>query len=68
LLSDNVPISSDCSSSLDPDQGAKHNKQACYDICVKINKLLDVVHAELKERDDIATDKGIRARIDALET
>jgi hypothetical protein len=48
-------------------QGAKHNKQACYDICLKINKLLDVVHAELKERDDIATDKGIRARIDALE-
>jgi len=52
---------------LDSDQGAKHNKQACYDICVKINKLLDVVHAELKEHDDIATDKGIRMRIDALE-
>ncbi|KAI0270351.1 hypothetical protein BGY98DRAFT_1100720 [Russula aff. rugulosa BPL654] len=48
-------------------EGAKHNKQACYDICVKINKLLDVVHAELKEHDDIATDKGIRVRIDALE-
>jgi hypothetical protein len=67
LLSDNVLISSDCSSLLDLDQGAKHNKLACYDICVKINKLLDVVHAELKEHDDIKTDKGIRMRIDALE-
>jgi hypothetical protein len=52
---------------LDLDQGAKHNKQACYDICLKINKLLDVVHAELKERDDIETDKGMRVRMDALE-
>jgi hypothetical protein len=60
-------ISSDCSSLVNLDQGAKHNKQACYDICVKINKLLEVVHAELKEHDDIATDKGIRMRIDALE-
>lgn len=67
MLSDNVLISSVCSSFPDFDQGAKHNKQACYDICVKINKLLDVVHAELKEHDDIGTDKGIRVRIDALE-
>ena len=67
MLSDNVLISPDRSSLLDLDQGAKHNKQACYDICLKINKLLDVVHAELKEHDDIATDKGIGMRIDALE-
>jgi hypothetical protein len=52
---------------LDLDQGAKHNKQVCYDICNKINKLLDVVHAELKEHDDIETDKRIKMRIDALE-
>jgi hypothetical protein len=67
LLSDDVLISSDRSSLLGLDQGAKHNKQACYDICFKINKLLDVVHTELKEHDDIETDKGIRMRIDALE-
>lgn len=45
----------------------KHNKQACYDICVKINKLIDVVNTELKDRDDIDTDGGIWMRIDALE-
>ena len=45
----------------------KHNKQACYDICVKINKLIDVVNTELKDRDDIDTDGGIGMRIDALE-
>ena len=60
-------IFSDCLPLLDLGQGVKHNKQACYDICVKINKLLDVVHAELKEHDDIGTDKGMRVRIDALE-
>ena len=48
-------------------QGAKHNKQACYDICVKISKLIDVVHGELKEYDDINTDKSIKMRVDALE-
>lgn len=67
MLSNYVLISFDRSSLPDFDQGAKHNKQACYDICIKINKLLDVVHAELKEHDDIGTDKGIRVRIDALE-
>lgn len=67
MLSDNVLIYPDCLPSLDLDQAAKHNKQACYDICVKINKLLDVVHAELKDHGDIETDKGMRTRIDALE-
>jgi hypothetical protein len=45
----------------------KHNKQACYDICVKITKLIDIVHAELKVHDDIDTDKGTRVRVEALE-
>jgi len=49
------------------DQGAKHNKQTCYDIGIKINKLLDIVHVELKEHDDIKADKGTRMRIGALE-
>ena len=45
----------------------KHNKQACYDICVKINKLIDIVHAELKGHDDADTNKGIKMRVEALE-
>jgi hypothetical protein len=46
-------------------QGAKHNKQACYDICAKINKLMDIVQTELEVYDD--TDKGIGMRVEALE-
>ncbi|KAI0302996.1 hypothetical protein BC826DRAFT_324029 [Russula brevipes] len=49
-------------------EGAKHNKQACYDIGFKINKLLDVVHAELQERDETDADKGTVMRVDALES
>ncbi|KAI0301914.1 hypothetical protein B0F90DRAFT_1716338 [Multifurca ochricompacta] len=49
-------------------ESAKHNKQACYDIGVKINKLISVVHSELKDRDDIDTDKGTRTRVDTLES
>lgn len=49
-------------------EGAKHNKQACYDVGVKISKLIDVVHAELKAHDDIDSDRGTKRRVEDLES
>ncbi|KAH9065129.1 hypothetical protein EDB83DRAFT_2291711 [Lactarius deliciosus] len=53
---------------LDTVEGAKHNKQACYDVGVKISKLIDVVHAELKAHDDMDSDRGTKKRIQDLES
>ncbi|KAH9007214.1 hypothetical protein EDB86DRAFT_65105 [Lactarius hatsudake] len=53
---------------LDTVEGAKHNKQACYDVGVKISKLIDVVHAELKAHDDMDSDRGTKRRIQDLES
>jgi hypothetical protein len=52
---------------MDTVEGAKHNKQACYDVGVKISKLIDVVHTELKAHDDIDTDRGTKRRVEDLE-
>jgi hypothetical protein len=53
---------------LDTVEGAKHNKQACYDVGVKISKLIDVVHTELKAHDDIDSDRGTKRRVEELES
>ncbi|KAH9041806.1 hypothetical protein EDB84DRAFT_1436528 [Lactarius hengduanensis] len=52
---------------LDTVEGAKHNKQACYDVGVKISKLIDVVHTELKAHDDMDSDRGTKRRVQDLE-
>ncbi|KAH9037680.1 hypothetical protein EDB85DRAFT_2198460 [Lactarius pseudohatsudake] len=52
---------------LDTVEGAKHNKQACYDVGVKISKLIDVVHTELKAHDDMDSDRETKRRVQDLE-
>ncbi|KAI9466620.1 hypothetical protein BJY52DRAFT_4177 [Lactarius psammicola] len=53
---------------MDTVEGAKHNKQACYDVGVKISKLIDVVHTELKVQGDINSDRGTKRRVEDLES
>ncbi|KAF8271660.1 hypothetical protein EI94DRAFT_512512 [Lactarius quietus] len=53
---------------MDTVEGAKHNKQACYEVGVKISKLIDVVHTELKAHDDIDSDRGTKRRVEDLES
>ncbi|KAH9007216.1 hypothetical protein EDB86DRAFT_66754 [Lactarius hatsudake] len=53
---------------MDTVEGAKHNKQACYDVGAKISKLIDVVQTELKAHDDIDSDRGTKRRVQDLES
>jgi hypothetical protein len=40
------------------ESGCQAQQTTCYDVGLKISKLADVVHTELKAHDDIDSDRG----------